>query len=418
MRVKGLGIFLVLDHVVAYWVFGYASPHRFENFWLRLVMAASALPFIFSSFSKEPKSYKSQLWLTVVVWLQLPVMFSFMFVMNDGSGIRLATLTGVVLIYYQLTDWRLATFGIASGLLLGSCIALGIHNPQFVDLTSSIFILSIDWMIALFLGVSRANQRQMQLTQAVNTMAVMSNEMRPAISTISLVGRALRSEANAAAESLQGARLKSWGHRLELLSRSLRSTMNNQVANAHLLELGLPGENEQLKASMLVQEVHAAYPYRSERERECVEIVVRRDFNFTSSHMLFSEVLNNLIRNGLHAVLTSHRKLVSGDVLIEVGVIGGHGRIIVSDRGVGMTQDTKAQAFDAFFSTDRLASHGLGLTFCRQVVQAAGGTIVGESVLGFGASFTIEFAQIEPIRATPTEDDESELDNWDLAVRV
>ena len=280
------------------------------------------------------------------------------------------------------------------------------------------WILSLDGAIGLFLSVSRANLRHRQLAQAVTTMAVMANEMRPAISTLTLVGRALRSEANAATELHQGLRLKGWGYRLERLGSLLSSTMNNQVANAHLLELGLPGNTEQLQASLLVQEVHNAYPFHNDRERECVQIVVRKDFNFTSSRVLFGEALNNLLRNGLRAVLATQRKLIPGDVLVEVGVFGGHGRITVSDRGIGMTRETQEQAFDAFFTTAPRAGHGLGLTFCRQIVQAAGGTITVKSVLGFGASFTLDFALIESAPSSLSEDDENELDHWDVDIPV
>lgn len=412
-RLRGFGMLIIANHVVSYLLLTYVNPHSFENFWLRVVMSASALPFIFGKLNKIPSSQAAQIWMVLVLWLQLPVMFSFMFVMNDGNAIRLASLTGVILIGYQVTDWRLASFGLVSGIALGSGLALGLHTPHIEDLATKLWILSLEGVIGLFLSVSRANLRHKQLAQAVTTMAVMAHEMRPAISTLTLVGRALRSEAKAATELHQGIRLKGWGFRLERLSSSLRSTVNNQVANAHLLELGLPSNTEQLQASVLVQETHKAFPYHSDRERECVQIVLRKDFNITSSRILFGEVLNNLLRNGLRAVLATQRKLIPGDLLLEVGVIGGRGRITVSDRGVGMTRETQEQAFDAFFTTDRRAGHGLGLTFCRQIIQAAGGTITVESVLGFGASFTLEFTQIESAPSTLSEDDGNDLDDWD-----
>jgi two-component system CAI-1 autoinducer sensor kinase/phosphatase CqsS len=408
--------------VVSYVELMSSNAQTYESIWLRAVMAASGLPFIFGPLSKDPTSHRTQNWMAFVLWMQLPVMFSFMFIMNDGNAMRLTTLCSVILIYHQVTDWRLATVGLVTGLTLGGSLAMSMHTPLLAEPGVALWTLFITWAIGLFLSMSRANLHHEQLSQAVTTMAVMANEMRPAISTITLVGKALRSEANAASELRQAARLKSWGHRLERLSRSMNSTMSNQIANAHLLELGLPGNNELLQASVMVQELHEAYPYRSDRERECVQIVVRRDFNFTSSRSLFGEVLNNLMRNALRAVLATQRKLVAGDVLIEVGVFGGHGRITVSDRGIGMSRETLEHAFDAFFSTDRRAGHGLGLTFCRQIVQAASGTILAKSVQGFGATFTIEFAQIESPQSTLTQDDEGEnpLDQWysDVDIKV
>ena len=83
-----------------------------------------------------------------------------------------------------------------------------------------------------------------------------------------------------------------------------------------------------------------------------------------------------------------------GDLRIEVGVLHGYGRIVVSDQGIGIAPELQARIFEPFFSTDHGTGHGLGLAFCQQVVHAAGGTLRVKSELGRGAIFIIELSPL------------------------
>ena len=79
-----------------------------------------------------------------------------------------------------------------------------------------------------------------------------------------------------------------------------------------------------------------------------------------------------------------------------MGKAGNRGRIVVTDRGMGMDADLQARIFEPFFSTDRGSGHGLGLAFCQRVIQAANGTIRVRSELTQGASFVVELPVLGP----------------------
>lgn len=77
----------------------------------------------------------------------------------------------------------------------------------------------------------------------------------------------------------------------------------------------------------------------------------------------------------------------------------------VSDNGLGIPTDQIGHIFDKFGSltVSRImgASTGLGLAFCKQVVQAHGGEIEVESTLGKGAVFRIVLPMVAPEAADP-----------------
>jgi signal transduction histidine kinase len=64
----------------------------------------------------------------------------------------------------------------------------------------------------------------------------------------------------------------------------------------------------------------------------------------------------------------------------------------VSDRGMGIAEDEQAKLFEPYFRTEqdrqRFPGLGLGLAVSKQIVEAHGGHITVESVVGVGSTFT------------------------------
>ena len=162
-----------------------------------------------------------------------------------------------------------------------------------------------------------------------------------------------------------------------------------QIANARLMRL--PGHRESLSATHIVRQAVANYPFRSKRERDCVTISVEKDFFFLGSGALFHQVLDNLMKNALRSLAATSAPCEPGDIRFEIGELpDGRGRITLVDRGVGIAAELQPRIFEPFFSTSDGTGHGLGLAFCRRVVESAGGSIRVRSEAGKGAAFTIE----------------------------
>ena len=102
-----------------------------------------------------------------------------------------------------------------------------------------------------------------------------------------------------------------------------------------------------------------------------------------------TQVLRNLLRNAV-----AHTK--PGDsVTIAAHAAGGRLEITVTDTGPGISPDQLELIFERFHRADGGRSRdaggtGLGLAIARAIVEAHGGTIHAESVLGEGATFRIE----------------------------
>jgi two-component system, CAI-1 autoinducer sensor kinase/phosphatase CqsS len=314
-----------------------------------------------------------------------------MYLCNGGNAVWLASMAAMLLIYYQLTDWRFATAGAATGVLAAWAMfeAFGPGAPPMAPGTDVVnaVVLAFCWVMAVTLGVSTANVRREQLNSTLDTVGIMAHELRTPLATLQLIGDALRNEAPQHPGE-GGERLELLAQRVHNLVRSMNHQIDMQMTNARLMRLAAHGER--ISAAQLVQRAIDNYPFRSSRERQCVVLRVYNDFQFVGSPQLFSQVIDNLTKNALRSLAAAFSATRPGDLLIEVGAQGGRGRIVFTDNGVGMEPELQARIFQPFFSTDRGTGHGLGLAFCQRVVQSARGKIRVKSARHHGAVFTVE----------------------------
>lgn len=141
-----------------------------------------------------------------------------------------------------------------------------------------------------------------------------------------------------------------------------------------------------------VQDALDSYPFHP-TERPRVSWTCPSDFLFHGSCELMTFVLFNLLKNALFAI----RARGSGDIALQVGTATGDRVLTVRDTGCGIRATDRARIFESFFSTKRLQGVGLGLPFCRKVMDAFGGTITFDSVEGEYTVFVLTFPAPGPV---------------------
>jgi len=392
LRMKGLGLFTLLGHPLFWFVWAVWIPQPYENLPLRLFTASTGLLLLSKRISSDPNSRLSGHIFTAVFWFELPFLFSWMYLCNGGNQAWLASMAAMILTYYFATDWRIATVGIAAGGVIARILFEFVGPPVAVPMTTEILltntmVIAFCVSMGLLLGVSSANLRREHLAHTLTTMGIMAHELRTPLATMALIGDAVR---GAASERDNGAghKLEQLAARLHLLVRNMNHQIDMQIANARLMRL--PGHKEAVCAGDLVREAVASYPFRSARERECVVVEVKKDFIFEGSHALFSQVIDNLMKNAMRSLAAASTASLPGDLTIEVEAAPRNGRIVFRDRGIGISAEAQPRVFEPFFSTNRGTGHGLGLAFCKRVIDSARGTIRVKSEPGHGATFTLE----------------------------
>jgi two-component system sensor histidine kinase BaeS len=107
-----------------------------------------------------------------------------------------------------------------------------------------------------------------------------------------------------------------------------------------------------------------------------------------------SQVLDNLILNAFRYTPEN------GKVILKASEVRGAVKIMVEDNGQGISAEDLPHIFDRFYRSDKSREHngesGLGLAIAKSLVEAHGGKISVESVLGEGAEFTITLSPYQP----------------------
>ena len=106
---------------------------------------------------------------------------------------------------------------------------------------------------------------------------------------------------------------------------------------------------------------------------------------------LIKSLLMNLCTNGINAT-------AFGEGEVELSAFTDMSRVVITvrDNGRGIPEDCLEKIFEPFYRIDKARSRelggaGLGLTLCRQIVEAHGGEMIVESTLDVGTTVEVSF---------------------------
>ena len=394
-RLRLLGFTLLVGHPISGWIWVYSLVMPYENLWLRISLGVLGSLMMLPFLTKHIDSLRTRLIVSLIIWIEFPFFHSWMYLCNFGNYVFLSVTCTVILVYYHITEWRIATAGTILGFAL-SWVLYNWLNPDTINSISyqfaNLVVIGFSWFCAILLGISSANLKRARLIQTLNTISVMANELQAPLATIGLIGDALKYEACQRPEKPRPIKIEKMAKRLHVLVRNINFHLNSQIANAKLLQL--PQYNQHISAQKLVSDAIDKFPFYASKQRECVQIIVHDDFFFRASYSEFIQVLKNLLKNSFTSLRAANSQYMHGAVCIEVGCFEGFGRISMTDLGMGISHSVMPNIFKPFYSFNQMHSHGLGLPFCQQVVMRAGGYIVVTSEYAMGATFTIELPLI------------------------
>jgi signal transduction histidine kinase len=99
-----------------------------------------------------------------------------------------------------------------------------------------------------------------------------------------------------------------------------------------------------------------------------------------------AQVITNLIDNAIKHTPKGSK------VTVETRLARNFAEVSVADNGVGIPPEDLPHVFDRFYQADKSRSaggSGLGLAICKQIVEAHGGQINAQSVLGLGTRISV-----------------------------
>jgi signal transduction histidine kinase len=218
-------------------------------------------------------------------------------------------------------------------------------------------------------------------------------------SLVQLIVHDLRSPLNAVMLSLeyvaQEVRTRQAGSDLTEALDDARSTahrvsgMVSQILDTAKLEEGrLALERTPIGTSDLLKRVRQQLAPMARDKRVEVRVEAPPDLAVRGDARLFGRVVENLLSNSIR------HTPAGGKILLAATRAGDDCRLSVHNNGEPIQQQDRERIFAKFQQGSsegpRLAGWGLGLYFCRMVVEAHGGSISVEDVEGWSASFVVQ----------------------------
>ncbi|MEO7113426.1 MAG: HAMP domain-containing sensor histidine kinase [Polyangiaceae bacterium] len=179
----------------------------------------------------------------------------------------------------------------------------------------------------------------------------------------------------------------------DFLVRMKRETERISTILRDLLDFARPeekpdssGQFSPAEVSGVIDEVLAlSRPQKNFREID-LKIEIEQSLHVMMSTARLTQVLLNLMMNAA-AALDSHK---APQIVVRAKRDDDNVRIEIEDNGPGVRADVRDQIFEPFVTTKEVGQGtGLGLSVCRGLVEAAGGTIEVDANAKSGARFVL-----------------------------
>lgn len=244
-------------------------------------------------------------------------------------------------------------------------------------------------IVAAFYLTVRTMLRQKKISEIKNDFINnMTHEFKTPIATISLAVDAMKNEkvlSDAGKISYFSSIIKEENQRM---NRQVETILRASQLEKQEVDLNL----KPLHVHEVIKDVLDNFVLQLEEKGGSAELLLNASNDLIQADEVhFSNLINNLVDNAIKYA----KENVPVRLKISTQSNAKKLTIKVEDNGIGMNKEAVKRAFEKFYrahtgNIHNVKGFGLGLSYVKTMVDAHGGEIKVESVLGKGSSFTID----------------------------
>jgi signal transduction histidine kinase len=190
-------------------------------------------------------------------------------------------------------------------------------------------------------------------------------------------------------EPISPIHLKTLPHVSDILDKTTRNAFTIiDMLMMNLKDTPMDSSLEICSINSCIREALSAYPL-TDKEQTLIHWEENKDFSFKGNDLLIHHVLFNLLKNGLFYV----KKSGGSGIFIRTEITDNANILSFKDTGAGIPSDILPHIFERFFSRTNHGT-GIGLAFCKMVMEGLGGSIACHSVEGEFTEFKLLFPKI------------------------
>ena len=415
-----IGLVAGTTYLLYYFVYTFLIGQSFESPLLRLIAALLAFPIAFTRRWPEwAKPWVPAYWIVSLTYC-LPFFFTYMLLRSAQFDYETAH-HSMIWPMSEVVALVLLIMLVNDGLLIGLMFLAGTVGAWalFLTVTDTVNYQAIKdgylsgmWVYLFILVAGTIYNRHRETIQQEMLRAVagvgnnIAHELRTPLLGIKSNSQGLKlflpdliaaydlaARNGLAVKPIRRRQLDSLREALQRIDNE--TDYSNTIIDMLLINAGggqITTESRVISALECINGAIARYPFVSDSERQLVHVSQKRDFRVRGSDLLFTHVLFNLIKNALYFIA----KAGKGEIYVWLESNERINRIIVHDTGTGVHPSVLPRIFDRFFtSLESGRGFGIGLSFCKSVVETFNGRIECQSQYEHYTRFILSFPAVD-----------------------
>ena len=366
---------------------------------LRIINFALFIPLIFiQNWPTYLHRLKKYYWFFTITFV-LPFFATFMFIFHNGSRAWFTKITVALLWMVLVTNWSMFLLCLISGIMSGILLYGAVIDPNFSNFTLSWAELFNSFWIVIIAGVFSLKRDEITLNRldSMRSLAgAIAHEMRTPLFGIRTASTYLSQKLPNLLEKytqIKGDELtekdKQSIKRIINTPDKINEITKNAFSIIDMLLINLKGVSGKLKcatysANSIIEQALELYPL-SPKERLLIHYVPGPDQLIVGNKDLLVHVLFNLLKNALYYIKEDSK----GEIYIWTENTADFLLIFFKDTGKGIPPKILPLIFDPYYSSTKYGT-GVGLHFCKQVVEGCGGKITCLSIENQQTIFKME----------------------------
>ncbi|MFU8797199.1 MAG: sensor histidine kinase [Gammaproteobacteria bacterium] len=407
-QMLAFGIFGIINYLGFYFVWSYFIGSGYDNLFLRIIAAILCLLLILKKYwPKNLKPFVSFYWYGTLLYC-LPFFGTFMFLQNAGSSSWETNGMLVFFLLILLVDSASFLILLALGWALGCLAYYLVAGAAYIPLSQhglTFFNYAGAIIIGLIFAHNKEKLQKEKLSAASAVGASIAHELRTPIDAFESSFNGIKRFLPAFMHGYQLA--KNAGLEVEEIRPDYYKTLENILAEAEgevlyshtIIDMLLM--NVQQKKSFAehpmtlcsitdcINTALQRYPFASAKHAARVHWKKEEDFQFKGNEVLLTHVLFNLIKNAIHFT----GKVKNAGIYLSIKTGKRYNYLYVKDTGKGVPKNLLPKLFTRFFTTTTNGT-GLGLAFCKMVMEGFGGEITCDSKESEYTQFTLSFPKL------------------------
>lgn len=369
---------------------------------LRAINFTLCLPLIFiDQWPVILHRIKKYYWFFTVTFV-LPFFATFMFIFHNGNRAWFTKITVALLWMVLVTNWSMFLLCLIVGVMSGVLVYGAIVDSSFLGFSLSWAELFNSFWIVIIAGVFSLKRDEIvrsRIDSMRSLAGAIAHEMRTPLFGIRSAStylsqklpkfiekyKKLQHGALSKKDQFMIDRVIKTPDKIDEITRSAFSIIDMLLTNLKGISGAIACDVHSV--NLIINTALEYYPLSS-KEKEIIHFKVADDCLVSCNKDLLVHVLCNLIKNALYHI----KEVRKGEIYIWVERNTESITIVFKDTGKGISEKLLPFIFEPYYSNTKYGA-GVGLHFCKQVVEACGGKIACSSIENMGTTFRIELKQ-------------------------